>query len=80
MAPKNSPVGCYTKARCIIPIPLCVMRTKVCWQHRMRTTDMLKVAEGFARNHPEVFSMEIWGGATFDVCMRFPEGESVGDD
>ncbi|NJY63431.1 pyruvate carboxylase [Salinimicrobium sp. CDJ15-81-2] len=38
---------------------------------RMRTYDMMKVAEGFARNHPEVFSMEIWGGATFDVCMRF---------
>jgi pyruvate carboxylase len=32
---------------------------------------MLAVAEGFARNHPEVFSMEVWGGATFDVCMRF---------
>lgn len=38
---------------------------------RMRTSDMLKVAEGFAKNHPEVFSMEVWGGATFDVCMRF---------
>ncbi|WP_324720561.1 pyruvate carboxylase [Salinimicrobium sp. HB62] len=38
---------------------------------RMRTYDMEKVAEGFARNHPEIFSMEIWGGATFDVCMRF---------
>lgn len=38
---------------------------------RMRTTDMLSVAEGFAKNHPEVFSMEVWGGATFDVCMRF---------
>ena len=38
---------------------------------RVRTTDMLAVAESFARNHPEVFSMEIWGGATFDVCMRF---------
>ena len=38
---------------------------------RMRTTDMLKVAEGFARNHPEIFSMEVWGGATFDVCLRF---------
>jgi len=38
---------------------------------RMRTTDMLKVAEGFAKNHPEVFSMEVWGGATFDVCLRF---------
>lgn len=38
---------------------------------RMRTIDMLKVAEGYAKNHPEIFSMEIWGGATFDVCLRF---------
>ncbi|MGK7392049.1 MAG: pyruvate carboxylase [Candidatus Cyclobacteriaceae bacterium M2_1C_046] len=38
---------------------------------RMRTTDMLKVAEGYVKNHPETFSMEVWGGATFDVCMRF---------
>lgn len=38
---------------------------------RVRTQDMLKVAEGFAKNHADVFSMEMWGGATFDVCMRF---------
>ncbi|HWB63878.1 MAG TPA: pyruvate carboxylase, partial [Chitinophagales bacterium] len=38
---------------------------------RLRNVDMLSVASGFARNHPEVFSMEVWGGATFDVCMRF---------
>ncbi|MBI2966902.1 MAG: pyruvate carboxylase [Bacteroidetes bacterium] len=38
---------------------------------RMRTYDMVKVAESFAKNHPEVFSMEVWGGATFDVCLRF---------
>jgi pyruvate carboxylase len=38
---------------------------------RVRTQDMLKVAEGFAKNHPELFSMEVWGGATFDVAMRF---------
>ncbi len=38
---------------------------------RMRTYDMLKVAEGYAKNHPELFSMEVWGGATFDVCLRF---------
>ncbi|WP_109438937.1 pyruvate carboxylase [Aquimarina sp. AU119] len=38
---------------------------------RMRTYDMIKVAEGFAKNHPEIFSMEVWGGATFDVCLRF---------
>ena len=38
---------------------------------RVRTIDMLKVAEGFAKSHPQVFSMEVWGGATFDVCLRF---------
>ena len=38
---------------------------------RMRSYDMLKVAESFAKNHPNTFSMEVWGGATFDVCMRF---------
>ena len=38
---------------------------------RMRTMDMYRVAESFAKNHPEIFSMEVWGGATFDVCMRF---------
>jgi len=38
---------------------------------RMRTIDMLNVAESFAKEHPQVFSMEVWGGATFDVSMRF---------
>ncbi len=38
---------------------------------RMRTIDMLNVAESFAKQHPQVFSMEVWGGATFDVSMRF---------
>jgi len=38
---------------------------------RVRTQDMLAVAEGFAKAQPQVFSMEMWGGATFDVAMRF---------
>ncbi|SDR81460.1 pyruvate carboxylase [Polaribacter sp. KT25b] len=38
---------------------------------RMRTFDMLKVAEGYVKNNPDIFSMEVWGGATFDVCLRF---------
>ena len=38
---------------------------------RMRSYDMLQVAESFAKNHPNTFSMEVWGGATFDVCLRF---------
>lgn len=38
---------------------------------RFRTNDMLKVAESYARHHPQTFSMEVWGGATFDVALRF---------
>ncbi len=38
---------------------------------RMRTWDMMKVAESFAKQNPQIFSMEVWGGATFDVCLRF---------
>jgi len=38
---------------------------------RVRTKDMLKVAEGLAKNHSQLFSLEMWGGATFDVAMRF---------
>src|SRR5210317_38876 len=38
---------------------------------RVRTLDMLAVAEGFAKANPQVFSLEMWGGATFDVAMRF---------
>ncbi len=38
---------------------------------RVRSRDMLKVAEAFAKSHPEIFSLEMWGGATFDVSMRF---------
>ncbi|MBF9254403.1 pyruvate carboxylase [Pontibacter sp. 172403-2] len=38
---------------------------------RMRTFDMMKIAEAYAKDHPQIFSMEVWGGATFDVCLRF---------
>ena len=38
---------------------------------RMRTLDMLAVAPHYARLLPDLFSLECWGGATFDVAMRF---------
>ncbi|HEY8102822.1 MAG TPA: pyruvate carboxylase [Burkholderiaceae bacterium] len=38
---------------------------------RMRTADMLAIAPYYARMLPGLFSMECWGGATFDVAMRF---------
>ena len=38
---------------------------------RMRTKDMLEIAPQYARLLPNLFSLECWGGATFDVAMRF---------
>ncbi|MDB4515831.1 pyruvate carboxylase, partial [Akkermansiaceae bacterium] len=38
---------------------------------RMRTFDMLNIAEAYATRTPDLFSMEMWGGATFDTSMRF---------
>jgi pyruvate carboxylase len=38
---------------------------------RMRSHDMIKVADTYAHNIPQLFSMECWGGATFDVAYRF---------
>ncbi|HTE19270.1 MAG TPA: pyruvate carboxylase, partial [Armatimonadota bacterium] len=38
---------------------------------RVRTYDMLCVADAIARDFPTLFSLEMWGGATFDVAMRF---------
>jgi len=38
---------------------------------RMRSVDMINVAQAYSRNLPQLFSMECWGGATFDVAYRF---------
>ena len=38
---------------------------------RMRTFDMLKVADFIAKRVSGLFSLEMWGGATYDTCMRF---------
>src|SRR5690606_30952570 len=38
---------------------------------RMRTFDIARIAGTYARALPELFSLECWGGATFDVAMRF---------
>jgi len=38
---------------------------------RMRTIDMAAIAPYYAQLLPQLFSVECWGGATFDVAMRF---------
>ncbi|BBY16740.1 pyruvate carboxylase [Mycolicibacterium litorale] len=38
---------------------------------RIRTTGLLMVAPHIARMTPELLSIECWGGATYDVALRF---------
>src|SRR5215472_1497201 len=38
---------------------------------RVRTHDLLAAAEAVAQRLPNLFSLEMWGGATFDTAMRF---------
>ncbi len=38
---------------------------------RMRSLDMIRIAPNYALDLPQLFSVECWGGATFDVAYRF---------
>ena len=38
---------------------------------RMRSLDMIKAAPVYSSKLPKLFSVECWGGATFDVAYRF---------
>jgi pyruvate carboxylase len=38
---------------------------------RVRTHDMVEIADAYARLCPQLLSIEMWGGATFDTAMRF---------
>jgi pyruvate carboxylase len=38
---------------------------------RFRTYDLVKIAEVYARHASNLFSLEMWGGATFDTALRF---------
>lgn len=38
---------------------------------RMRTLDMVNIADLTSHVHKDLLSLECWGGATFDVAMRF---------
>ncbi len=38
---------------------------------RVRTFDLLATADALARRLPGLFSLECWGGATFDTSLRF---------
>lgn len=85
--PRQLPPGTRDKLRELGPVrfaqwvrqsrPLFVTDTTMRDAHqsllatRMRTYDMLGVADRYAQHHAGLFSLEMWGGATFDTAMRF---------
>ena len=42
---------------------------KSLWATRMRTNDILGIVDTI--DNAGYYSLEVWGGATFDVCLRF---------
>lgn len=38
---------------------------------RMRTLDMVRIADRISKYESQLFSLEMWGGATFDTAYRF---------
>ena len=53
------------------PTPRCATPTSRCWPRGFAPTTCCQIADAYARLLPELFSLEMWGGATFDTSMRF---------
>ena len=68
---RPSPSGCSRRRSCSSPTPRCATRHQSLLSTRMRTRDMVKGAEGTADFLADCFSLEMWGGATFDTAYRF---------
>ncbi len=71
----EGPEGFARAVRAHAPLPI----TDTTWRDahqsliatRIRTADLLAIAPTTARLYSGAFSLEMWGGATFDVAMRF---------
>ena len=55
----------------LVPTRPCVTPIRACWPLVSRTRDMVKGASATAKILSDCFSLEMWGGATFDVAYRF---------
>ena len=68
---RNSPSGRSKQKRLLITDTTFRDAHQSLMATRVRTYDMLAIAAAVARRTPELFSLEMWGGATFDTAMRF---------
>ena len=76
-APARARPRAASPPRCAPQTPLAVTETTFRDAHqsllatRVRTRDLVAVAPYVARMTPELLSVEAWGGATYDVALRF---------
>jgi pyruvate carboxylase len=70
-APKSSPNGPGNRKRLLVTDTTLRDAHQSLMATRMRTYDMLRVANYVAHQLSGLYSLEMWGGATFDVAMRF---------
>ncbi len=70
-ARRNLPNGCRAQPQVLVTDTTMRDGHQSLLATRMRTYDIARVAGTYARALPNLFSLECWGGATFDVSMRF---------
>jgi pyruvate carboxylase len=68
---RSSPLDARAGTGARSPIRRCATRHQSLLATRMRSFDIARIAGAYARGLPQLFSLECWGGATFDVSMRF---------
>ena len=71
LAQINSENGYLNKTKYSSQILHGVMLINPCLLHVFVPIDMARVAGHAAKGVPNLFSLECWGGATFDVSYRF---------
>ncbi len=71
MVRKNSPNGRAKQKRLLVTDTTLRDAHQSLLAARMRSYDMLQIADSMAQHAHNLYSLECWGGATFDTCMLF---------
>src|SRR5712664_4023167 len=71
LGPKKFAAWARKEKRLLITVSSCRGDHQSLMATRVRTFDLLATASAVAHRLPNLFSLEMWGGATFDTAMRF---------
>jgi pyruvate carboxylase len=70
-ARRASPNGPFAKKACCSPTPLSATPINRCWPRASAPTTCWRSPISYRTACTSLYSLEMWGGATFDVTMRF---------